>query len=139
MELLILYACVQFYTPRASDYHLISKTVLGRQSVLKQLILNRLICTYNTQMYNVYTSEGSCIINIMSMTMNGKIYFFLGFVQCFKTFMTNSDPGCIIMGEQTTVCQKKYINSIQNCCDRELCTHLYTTSKKYNHPMIPTL
>ena len=25
MELLILYACVQFYTPRASDYRLISK------------------------------------------------------------------------------------------------------------------
>jgi hypothetical protein len=47
--------------------------------------------------------------------MNGKIYFFLEFVQCFKTFMTNSDPGCIIMGEQTTVCQKKYIISIQNC------------------------
>ena len=27
VELLILYACVQFYTPRASDYRLISKTV----------------------------------------------------------------------------------------------------------------
>ena len=26
VELLILYACVQFYMPRASDYHLISKT-----------------------------------------------------------------------------------------------------------------
>ena len=98
--------------------------MLGKQSALKQLILNRLICTYNTQMYNVYTSEGSCIINIMSMTMNGKSYLFLEFVQCFKTFMANSDPGSIIMGEQTTVCQKKYINSIQNCCDRELCTLL---------------
>jgi len=98
--------------------------MLGKQSALKQLILNRLICTYNTQMYNVYTSEGSCIINIMSMTMNGKSYLFLGFVLCFKTLMANSDPGSIIMGEQTTVCQKKYINSIQNCCDRELCTLL---------------
>jgi hypothetical protein len=27
VELLILYARVQFYTPRASDYRLISKTV----------------------------------------------------------------------------------------------------------------
>jgi hypothetical protein len=27
VELLILYACVQFYTPRASDYRLNSKTV----------------------------------------------------------------------------------------------------------------
>ena len=26
VELLILYACVQFYTPLASDYRLISKT-----------------------------------------------------------------------------------------------------------------
>jgi hypothetical protein len=26
-KVLILYACVQFYTPRASDYRLISKTV----------------------------------------------------------------------------------------------------------------
>ena len=29
VELLILYVCVQFYTPRASDYRLISKTVIG--------------------------------------------------------------------------------------------------------------
>ena len=31
MELLILYACVQFYTPQASDYRLISKTGIGKQ------------------------------------------------------------------------------------------------------------
>ena len=34
MELLILYARVQFYTPQASDYHLISKTVEPETSSL---------------------------------------------------------------------------------------------------------
>ena len=33
VELLILYARVQFYTPRASDYRLISKTVPWRRHV----------------------------------------------------------------------------------------------------------
>jgi hypothetical protein len=32
VELLILYARVQFYTPRASDYRLISKTVDNRKT-----------------------------------------------------------------------------------------------------------
>ena len=32
MELLILYARVQFYAPRASDYRLISKTVKTEQT-----------------------------------------------------------------------------------------------------------
>ena len=34
MELLILYACVQFYTPRASDYRLNSKTELYVERIL---------------------------------------------------------------------------------------------------------
>ena len=34
VELLILYAGVQFYTPRASDYRLISKTELNNISFL---------------------------------------------------------------------------------------------------------
>jgi hypothetical protein len=34
VELLILYACVQFYTPRASDYRLNSKTELYVERIL---------------------------------------------------------------------------------------------------------
>jgi hypothetical protein len=39
VELLILYACVQFYTPLASDYRLISKT----ERLVKEWILMLLI------------------------------------------------------------------------------------------------
>ena len=34
VELLILYACVQFYTPQASDYRLNSKTELYVERIL---------------------------------------------------------------------------------------------------------
>ena len=35
VELLIVYARVQFYTPRASDYRLISKTVISHVNFLE--------------------------------------------------------------------------------------------------------